>query len=305
MDTLGAAIPEGMVAASARVDSNVSGLPRSFEVTVEEVKLESLDTVTLYLGTTGHPEYSAGQYLSIGPHQFRQLAPFVAWLEEQKGRKEPPRKYSLTSAPHERGLAITIKEEEYVPGRTRYPPLLSNLLARGLPRGARFTVFGCTGPYVLPAPWLDDDTLLVHVVAGSGAVPSYSIVKDALHRQLAVRQLWLASNKRREDVLFHEHLTQLEREHPRRLEVVNTLTRESQEGFHSGRISRELLEELIPEADRTTCRIYVCGPAIHPWDRRLALEAGTQPVPRFMETVLGHLHGMGIDPRRIKRESYG
>ena len=36
---------------------------------------------------------------------------FVAFLEQQKGKKEPARAYSLCSAPHERYLAVTVKEE--------------------------------------------------------------------------------------------------------------------------------------------------------------------------------------------------
>ena len=129
-----------------------SELPIPFEATIDEVKTESPDTATLYFSAVPRPAFRAGQYLSIAPHQFRQLTAFIGWLEEQKGKKEPQRKYSLTSAPHEERLAITVKEEEYVAGRTKYPPLLSGLLAHGLKRGDRFTAFGCSGPYVLPEP---------------------------------------------------------------------------------------------------------------------------------------------------------
>ena len=40
-------------------------------------------------------------------------------------------------------------------------------------------------------------------------------------------------------------------------------------------------------------------------DRRKALETRTPATPRFMETVLGHLHALGISDKRIKRETYG
>ena len=44
---------------------------------------------------------------------------------EKEGKPEPPRAYSMCSAPHERYLAVTVKEERYVSGLTKFPPLLS------------------------------------------------------------------------------------------------------------------------------------------------------------------------------------
>jgi ferredoxin-NADP reductase len=282
--------------------------PEPFDVTLTEVRFESPDTATLYLDPHGHTDYRAGQYVAIDPHQFLSLRPWIAWLEEQKGRREPIRQYSLTSAPHEPLVAITVKEEEYVPGRTKYPPLLSNHLVRALAPGARFTVTGYSGPYILPPDIEQHTDLVVHVVAGSGAVPNFSILKDALHRGLPVRHVLLTSNKTRADILFRRELDALARAHPTRLQVVHTLTRDpdaAEEGLRLGRISEALLEEHIPADRRERCFVYACGPAILPWDRRAALEAGTSPTPRFMETVLGHLHALGIHDKRIRRETYG
>src|SRR5262245_26553631 len=124
----------------------MAALPNPFTATVEEVTLDSPDTATLTFSATPRPEYRAGQYLSIDPHQFPPLRGLIRWLEAAKGRREPVRKYSLTSAPHEPRLAITVKEEE----PAKFPPLLSHLLVRGLKPGDAFEAFGCTGPYVLP-----------------------------------------------------------------------------------------------------------------------------------------------------------
>lgn len=281
--------------------------PEPFEVTVQEVRFESPDTATLYLDPHGKTDYRAGQYLAIDAHQFLQLKPWITWLEEQKGRREPIRQYSLTSAPHEPLIAITVKEETYVPGEMKYPPLLSNLLVRGLPPGQRFTASGYSGPYVLPDDVDERAKLVVHVVAGSGAVPNFSILKDALHRDLAVRHVYVCSNKTRQDILFARELEALAAAHPERLTILHSLTRDPAAGdaFRHGRIDEALLAEAIPESERETCLVYACGPAILPWDRRAALEAGTSPTPRFMETVLGHLHTLGIHDRRIRRETYG
>jgi len=205
-------------------------------------------------------------------------------------------------------VAITVKDEDYIPGFTRYPPLLSPYLVHAPLTGTRMKVLGFMGPYVLPDDVEERTDHLIHIVAGSGAVPNFAMVKDALHRGLKPRHTVLCSNKTWGDILYREAFEALERAHPDKLRVVHTLTRELDESRYGpsvrkGRIAEALLEELIP--DRDTCLIYVCGPAISPWDRRKALETRTPATPRFMETVLGHLHTLGIEDKRIKRESYG
>ncbi|MGZ3458188.1 MAG: oxidoreductase, partial [Archangium sp.] len=204
--------------------------------------------------------------------------------------------------------SITVKDEEFIPGFTRYPPLLSPYLVHGNLTGTRLRVLGFMGPYVLPDDVEEHTDHIVHVIAGSGAVPNFSILKDALHRGLKPRHTVIYSNKTWGDVLYREDFEALERAHPDKLRVVHTLTRETEESrfgptVRKGRVSEALLEEFIP--DRATCLVYVCGPAITPWDRRKALETRTPATPRFMETVLGHLHTLGLEDKRIKREAYG
>ncbi len=283
--------------------------PKEYEVTVADVRLETHDTATLYLDFgPERPEYRAGQFINIDPHQFPALGRLSAYLQEHKARKEPARSYSMASAPHEPLVSITVKDEDYIPGFTKYPPLLSPYLVHGRLTGARIKVLGFMGPYVLPDDVEERTDHLVHVVAGSGAVPNFAIVKDALHRGLKPRHTVLFSNKTWGDILYREAFEALERAHPDKLRVVHTLTRETDESHfgpsvRKGRVSEALLAELIP--DREKCLVYVCGPAITPWDRRKALETRTPATPRFMETVLGHLHDLGIEDKRIKRESYG
>ncbi|MFP2910389.1 oxidoreductase [Pyxidicoccus sp. 3LFB2] len=283
--------------------------PVEYEVTVARVRMDTHDTATLFLDFGGPPpEYKAGQFLNIDPHQFPALGRLSAYLQEQKGRKEPQRSYSLASAPHEPLVAITVKDEEFIPGLTRYPPLLSPFLVHGRLTGARLKVMGFMGPYVLPDDVEQRTGHILHLVAGSGAVPNFAILKDALHRGLKLRHTFLFSSKTWGDILYGDELAALEQAHPDRVRVVHTLTRETDESrfgpaVRKGRVAQALLEELIP--DRDTCLVYACGPAITPWDRRKALETRTPATPRFMETVLGHLHALGIQDKRIKRETYG
>jgi ferredoxin-NADP reductase len=282
---------------------------KEMEVMVADVITETPDTTTLVLFTgNDRLEYRAGHFLTIDPHQFLSLERFTSYLEDQKEKEEPPRAYSLTSAPHEKQIAITIKEERYVSGVTPYPPLLSPLLVYRTPRGTRMSITGFTGPYVLPEDIEKRTDHLVHLVAGSGSVPNFAMLKDNLATGKNLRHTFIYSNKTWEDVAFRRALEELERKFPNRLKVIHTLTRERDRSLfgprvREGRLSQELLQELIP--DPRSCIVYVCGPAISVWDRRAAEQKGLKPTPRFLESAIGLLKEMGVTKERIKHESYG
>ena len=282
---------------------------KELEVMVADVVAEAPDTTTLVLFTgNDRLEYSAGHFLTIDPHQFEALERFTSFLEDLKGRREPPRAYSMCSAPHERYLAVTVKEERYVSGLTKFPPLLSPLLTKRTTRGMRLVVTGFTGPYTLPADIESKANHIVHVCAGSGSVPNFSILKHALANHSTLRHTFVYSNKTWGDVIFRDGLAQLASQHPERLAVIHTLTREEDASrfgasVRKGRITADILREAIP--DPSGAYVYVCGPGISHWDIVAAKEAGTKPLPRFLETVLEQLASIGVQNDRIKRESYG
>src|SRR5262245_47783305 len=214
----------------------------------------------------------------------------------------------MASAPHERYLAITVKEERFVSGVTKYPPLLSPMLVKRTSRGHRLVVTGFTGPYTLPDDIESATDHLVHLCAGSGSVPNFAILKHALLVHPRLRHTWVYSNKTWDDVIFRRELQALEQQHPDRLSVLHTLTREPNPPrfgprIRGGRITEALLREAV--SDPSACMVYACGPAVSPWDRMAARQAGTSPAPRFLEAALDALAAIGVPPSRIKRESYG
>jgi len=281
---------------------------KEMEVMVAEARVETPDTTTLVLFTgNDRLDYKAGHFLTIDPHQFESLERFIAYFEDAKSKKEPARAYSMSSAPHERYLAVTVKEERYVKGQTRYPPLLSPLLVKRTVRGMRLVVTGFTGPYVLPDDVESRTDHLVHLVAGSGAVPNFAILKHALVHHARLKHTFVCSNKTWEDVIFRDELAALERKHPSRLRVIHTLTRDASHpvdpGVWKGRVNAKLLESLIP--DPKACLVYACGPAIGPFERAAAKERGEVPTPRFLEAALAALREAGVPDAAVKRESYG
>lgn len=276
---------------------------------VAKVITETPDTVTLVLFTGNERlDYQPGHFCTIDPHQFLALKRFTAFLEHQKGKREPPRAYSLSSAPHEKYVAITVKEEVYVKGTTQYPPLLSPLLVRQLPPGTPVNITGFTGPYTLPADIESKTNHLVHLVAGSGCVPNFSIIKHALHSGLKLKHTFISSNKTWADTCFRSELNELAQRYPDKLLVHYALTREEDASLfkpnvHRGRISLNLLRTLITEPD--SAMVYACGPAIGPHEKAAAKGKGVEPAPRFLETALQQLSALGVKPQHIKYESYG
>ena len=234
---------------------------KELEVMVAEVIVEAPDTTTLVLFTgNDRLEYSAGHFLTIDPHQFGALERFTSFLEDLKGKREPARAYSMSSSPHERYLAVTVKEERYVSGVTKFPPLLSPLLTKRTTRGMRLVVTGFTGPYTLPADISARTRHIVHVCAGSGSVPNFSMLKFALAHHPAIRHTFVYSNKTWGDVIFRDELATLAAREPGRLRIIHSLTREEDPSLFGGdvrhgRLNVELLREAIPEP--SDCYVYV------------------------------------------------
>ncbi len=276
-----------------------------FDALVVESIVETPDTRTLVLDVGPHPPYRAGQYVSIDPHQFPALGSMTAYLEHVKGRVEVPRAYSMCSAPHERYVAITVKEEVYG-AQMAYPPLLSGFLVHSVRAGDRIDALGFAGAYVLPET-IEADHIL-HLCAGSGSVPNVSMVKDALIRHATLRHTFVYSNKTLQDIIFRQALADLRRAHPDRLRVTHTLTREQvvptdDEDLRTGRVTVDILREVLEREPHSL--IYACGPAISVWDRRAHAAAGTKPTPLFLETMTSHLTALGIGRDRLKVEAFG
>jgi len=285
---------------------------REFEAIVEEAIRETPDTTTLVFFTgSERMEYEAGQFLTIRPHQFPALDRFVKFFEDVKGKREPARAYSMCSAPHDRRLAVTIKEELYVTGVTKYPPLMSPFLTYRVPAGTRMVLTGFGGPYVLPPDIEARTDRLIHVCAGSGIVPNMSIIRHCLETGMKLRHVLIYGNKTWDDIIFRRQLEELAARHPGQLEIVHALSREPHPetitrfgaSVRAGRVSEALLREAIP--DPSAAHVFTCGPGIGKFERQAAREKGEEPQPRFLETVLAGLKAIGVPRAHVHHEMYG
>lgn len=282
---------------------------KDMEVMVADVIQEAHDTATLVLFTGNDKlNYEPGHFLTIPPQQFPALERWVSYLENLKGKKEPPRAYSLTSSPDEKYLAITVKEERYLPGVTPFPPLLSPILARRTVIGQKMIVTGFTGPFTFNENIRRESENVLHICAGSGIVPCYSIIKYDLRYFSKHKHTLIYSNKNFEDIIFYSQLKKLEEEFPERFKVIHTLTRAAgslpENGkIKRGRVSKELIAEAVTDVNSTA--VFVCGPDHTVHQRKAAKEKGEELKPSFMGSVLTYLEEIGIHKNKIKRESYG
>lgn len=279
----------------------------SMQVTVADVVVETADTVTLVFDAPVPCDYRGGQYLTIDPHQFLPLLRFTQLFEILKKRKEPPRAYSMASAPHE-PLAITIKEERWTPGREKYPTLLSPFLVHDVAVGTTMTVAGFTGAYCLPDDIESRTDHVVHLCSGSGGAPNWSILKAALAGYPRLRHTWLYANTVWDDVIYRDALHALAAAHRDRLRIVHTLTEQNDLAglpahVRRGPITSALVRELAPDYDRAI--FYACGPALSPWQRLAAREHGVEPAPRFMETIRAIMKELRVPRGRVKEECFG
>lgn len=279
------------------------------DVVVKSVTWETHDTVTIQLFVGGErPPYKAGQFLSIKPQQFPELAQFCRYLEQQKGGKEPIRAYSMASSPDEPYVSFTVKEEPYVPGVELYPCLLSPLLVHGLSPGRQFQISGFTGPYTIPDDIQQHTDHILHVAAGSGIVPNWSMLKDQLRRGTPLRHTLVYGNKTYKDIIYRAQLDELQREFPGKLKVFHYLSREPDaakygENYRVGRVSEEVLREFIP--DPTKAHVFACGPAVTKHQRKQCAKEGKTPTPRFMETVEEAMKTLGVPKGNFHEESFG
>ena len=280
---------------------------RKIDAVVVDCVRRTKNATSIYLFVGDPGPYRAGQFLSIDPHQFPELKHWIDFLEEQKGKTELPRVYSMQSAPGEKCVSICVEAEDYHPKSRHYPPLLSPFLAMGALKGRELVISGFSGAYVIPDD-LDQHTgEVLHLVAGAGVVPSYSILKDELKNQKhpRVKHVMIAVNHTVADVVLREQLDALARAYPDRFRLLHLLTDDDAPaaGYQRGQLTAELVATHIQ--DRAMVRVYASGSSITRRDRQAAREQGVEPQPRFLESVSLLLDDMGVPREHIKREEFG
>ena len=232
---------------------------------VEAIKWENSDTATFYLSSTDGKKvyYKAGQFITL------------IFIRQQK---EIRRSYSLSSAPHETLMAITVKR--VANGE------LSRILLTQCRVGDVWQALPPAGRFVLPAP--NTAKNIVYFAAGSGITPIYAHLKHLLSRKENNHITLIYSNKTASTTLFYTELTQMAADYADRFTLVYLFSR-TQNGLPVQRLNNQLVIALIKQHLKAVSAdnlFFLCGPFT------------------YMRMVKLTLLFMGFDEAQIRKENF-
>lgn len=223
---------------------------------VKEVRQETSEAVSILLeypaGDKDHLQYKPGQYLT------------VKWTHDGK---ELRRSYSISSVPEDPYLSITIKE---VSGGKISPVLVRQLkpgdVLEILPPEGRFTAH--FGP--------ENKRNIFLIGAGSGITPLISIARTVLEKEPRSSVILLYGSRTPEQIIFKEHLDQLESFYTGQFYIYHTLSKPEPGGLVKslfgrkkstwsglkGRISPSQIEVLLEKhpLHKKNDLVFLCGP---------------------------------------------
>jgi 3-ketosteroid 9alpha-monooxygenase subunit B len=221
--------------------------------TVLDLRTESPSAATIRLDLGGTSfAYRPGQYITIDPHQFEDLAAEIKERETQRGKPLGPGYFSLSSD----GLNPAVIEFTVKLPADGAPGMLPKYLLAGLDTGRKVRLAGPGGKYGLPDEIPADVTGFVHLCAGSGVSPNRGMIRHALSRKWPQKHLLLVQDRDESEALFRKELADLSAQHPDRFRVVRLYTRPSKERIDAERIRAEASGWL----DLSAAWVFICGP---------------------------------------------
>jgi ferredoxin-NADP reductase len=224
---------------------------------------EAATAYTLMLDVPSWPRHRAGQHLDV-----RLTAPDGYQAE---------RSYSISSAPEDHDVSITVEQIE--------DGEVSTYLVDELRDGDQLELRGPIGGwFTWQAP---DGGPLLLVAGGSGLAPLMAMIRHRAAAGSDVATRVLVSARSADDLLYAEELRELAASDPA-LEPFYTLTRSPPEGWtgYARRVDHEMLRQVaFDPAERP--RTFVCGPT------------------GFVEHAAELLVELGHDPATVKTERFG
>ncbi|HLY11658.1 MAG TPA: hypothetical protein VKW04_20325 [Planctomycetota bacterium] len=221
--------------------------------TVRDLRTESSNAATIRLDLGGTAfAYRPGQYITIDPHQFEDLAAEIREREAQRGRPMGPGYFSLSSdGLDESLLEFTVKLPVDGP-----PGMLPKYLLAGLDTGRKLRLAGPGGKYGLPDAPPPGISGFVHLCAGSGIAPNRGMIRHALARKWPLKHLLLVQDRDEGEVLFRKELAELAAHHPDQFRVRRIYTRTSKERIDVDRLRSEAAGWL----ELSSAWVFICGP---------------------------------------------
>lgn len=112
-------------------------------------------------------------------------------------------------------------------------------------------------------PWSENKHPHITLIAGgTGITPMYQLLRAIFNNPNEKTKVSLVfGNKKEEDILLREEFDKLEKDHSDRFKVFYLLDTPPKGWDHgSGYITKELLQDVLPDAKEENIKIFVCGP---------------------------------------------
>ena len=243
---------------------------KHYTLKITELRRETADTLTVVFKQPALKKikYQAGQYLTL--------------ILKINGRRYS-RPYSFSSAPGvDSDLEITVKQ---VPGG-----IVSNHIADCLEVGNLVEVMEPMGNFILNPDSITTETHIVLWGAGSGITPLFSILKEALHKNLGKRVTLVYGNRSLESVIFKDKIEALKTVYPNFTSWdfhTKLAISEVNPTIIEGRIDpAKVLTVMQAEGDLNHTLHYICGPV------------------GLKESVKTALIGLGVHDQNILTEDF-
>lgn len=196
---------------------------------VKEVIQETANVVTLKLVCdTALPSYKAGQFITV----------FFPETGHVEGKS-----YSISSAPHEKTLNITVKGIG-VFSKKLTSKKVGETVTASLPYGYFYSE--------------SETSSLVIVTGGIGISPFRSMILDVLTKNPERKIILLYANKTKETIIFKKEWDEVEKKFPGSFEVIYYITQEEvEDDMKQGRIPvTDIVAVLQSLSDQ---EIFMCG----------------------------------------------
>lgn len=196
-------------------------------------------------------------------------------LSVAPGGRAVRRSYTISSAPTQRDYCeITVRHEEH--------GVVSGFLHAQVEPGALLQVTAPAGRFTFTGEEADG---VVLIAGGVGITPMMSVVRYLTDRCWPGRIDLVYGCRADDDVIFRDELERLAHRHPNlRLTLVANHAQATAWPYRTGRITRELLAEAVPQL--ASRRIHLCGPA------------------PMMEAVKQALAELGVPPQNVRTEAF-
>lgn len=208
----------------------------------------------------GNITYKAGQYFTFNNHE----------AEPAKSRS-----YSISSAPHEPHLSITIKRQEN--------GFFSRQMIDQAQVGDKLRAIGVFGNFILPQT-IPSDAQFLFFAAGSGIVPIFSLIKTIITAHPSAHIHLYYSNSSRSQTIFYEALNALQERYKERFRIHYFFSQENP--IHDARISAFMIPDILKKSKQKAPYCYLCGPI------------------DYMDTIAMSLKTYGIPAANVYREEY-